>query len=107
TPRSIPGVATHPRLEGTSVQGVRVGVTDVALFEPLEAGMHVLSAIAAEARSKGVAPLFANLKMFHAIAGTKRLLRMLDGGSDGAAIISSWQAEVAQFKAKRARYLLY
>ena len=31
------------------------------------------AAIAAEARSKGVAPLFANLKMLHAIAGTRRL----------------------------------
>ena len=69
--------------------------------------MHVLCAIAAEARSKGVAPLFGNLKMLHAIAGTKRLHRMLAGGSDGAAIIAAWQAEVAQFKALRARYLLY
>jgi uncharacterized protein YbbC (DUF1343 family) len=100
-------VATHPRFEGASLRGVRVVVTDVALVEPLEVGMHVLSAIAAEARSKGVTPLFANLKMLHAIAGTKRLHRMLSAGSDGAAIIAAWQAEVAQFKALRARYLLY
>ena len=86
---------------------MRVVVTDVALIEPLEIGMHALAAIAAEARAKGVTPLFANLKMLHAIAGTRRLLRMLDSGSDGAAIIAAWQAEVAQFKALRARYLLY
>ena len=107
TPRSMPGVAAHPRFEGTSLHGVRVVVTDVALFQPLEVGMHVLSAIAAEARSKGVEPLFGNLKMLHAIAGTKRLLRMLADGSDGAAIIAAWQGEVEQFKAKRAQYLLY
>ena len=106
-PRSIPGVAAHPRFEGTSLSGVRVVVTDVALFQPLEVGVHVLCAIAAEARSKGVEPLFGNLKMLHAIAGTKRLLRMLADGSDGAAIIAAWQAEVAQFRALRARYLLY
>ena len=53
-PRSIPGVAAHPRFEGTSLQGVRVVVADVALIEPLEIGMHALAAIAAEARAKGV-----------------------------------------------------
>jgi uncharacterized protein YbbC (DUF1343 family) len=107
TPRSIPGVASRPRFEGTRLDGVRVIVTDVALIEPLEVGMHALAAIAAEARSKSIAPLFANLKMLHAIAGTRRLLRMLDAGSDGSAIIAAWQAEVAQFKTRRARYLIY
>jgi uncharacterized protein YbbC (DUF1343 family) len=106
-PRSIPGVAAHPRFVGTSLSGVRIVVTDVARIEPLEVGMHALSAIAAEARSKGVTPLFGNLKMLHAIAGTHRLHQMLTNGGDGAAIIAAWQAEVAQFKAKRARYLLY
>jgi uncharacterized protein YbbC (DUF1343 family) len=107
TPRSIAGVAAHPRFAGTSLSGVRVAVTDVVRIEPLEVGMHVLSAIAAEARSKGITPLFANLKMLHAIAGTRRLHQMLAAGSDGTAIIAAWQVEVAQFKALRVRYLLY
>jgi hypothetical protein len=79
----------------------------VALLEPLDVGMHALAAIAAEARSKGITPLFGNLKMLHAIAGTKRLHAMLAAGNDGAAIVASWQDEVARFKAKRARYLIY
>jgi uncharacterized protein YbbC (DUF1343 family) len=107
TPRSIPGVAAHPRFQGRPIRGVRLLVTDVARFEPLEAGMHVLAALAAEARAKGKAQLFANLSMSYAIAGTKRLNRMLAGGSDGAAIIAAWQAEVAQFRVRRAPYLLY
>ena len=45
--------------------------------------------------------------MLNAIAGTKRLHDMLSGGRDGIAVIAAWQAEVAQFKALRARYLLY
>ena len=107
TPRSISRVATRPRFEGRKIDGVRVLVTDAARIEPLEIGMHVLSVLTAEARSKRVTRLFANLKMFHAIAGTKRLHRMLAGGSDGTAIVNAWQTEVAQFKARRARYLLY
>jgi uncharacterized protein YbbC (DUF1343 family) len=107
TPRSMPSVATRPRFEGMSINGVRVVTTDVALIEPLEIGIHVLVQLVAEARSKNVTPLFGNLKMFHAIAGTKRLHQMLVGGSDGAAIIAAWQAEVAQFKTLRGRYLIY
>jgi ATP-dependent Clp protease adapter protein ClpS len=32
---------------------------------------------------------------------------MLEAGNDGTAIVAVWQTEVAQFKARRARYLLY
>jgi len=107
TPRSIAGVATRPRFEGKPIGGVRIVVTDVARIEPLEIGMHVLAALAAEGRSTGIARLVGNLAMFHALAGTKRLHRMLGAGSDGHAIVAAWQAEAAQFKASRARYLLY
>jgi uncharacterized protein YbbC (DUF1343 family) len=107
TPRSIAGVASRPRFEAMRVNGTRLVVTDMARFEPVEAGIHVLAALAAEARAQGSRRLFHKLAMFHAIAGTKRLHRMLVAGSSGAAIIAAWQAEVAQFKARRARYLLY
>lgn len=106
-PRPIPGIAAHPRFAGTSLNGVRVVVADAMRIEPLEVGMHALAEIAAQARSKGVNPLFANLKMLHAIAGTRRLHDMLTAGSGGAAIIAAWHAEVAQFKARRVRYLIY
>jgi len=107
TPHPIPHVASRPRFEGTRVGGVRIVVADGARFEPLEVGVHVLAALVAEAQAKGIAPLFANLKMFHAIAGTKRLHAMLTAGSDGAAIVAAWQAEVAQFRTQRTPYLLY
>jgi hypothetical protein len=86
---------------------VRVAVRDVGLVQPLEVGINVLVAIAAEARAKGIAPLFANLKMLHAVAGTRRLNDMLLAGSDGATIITAWQSEVAEFKLRRAPHLLY
>jgi uncharacterized protein YbbC (DUF1343 family) len=107
TPRSIPGVAVHPRFAGVALSGVRIAVTDIDRVEPLEVGMHVLAEIAAEARGRGIAPLFANLKMFHAVAGTRRLSDLLLAGSDGASIIGAWHSEVEEFKSRRARYLLY
>jgi uncharacterized protein YbbC (DUF1343 family) len=107
TPRSIPGVALHPRFEGTSLNGVRIVVTDPAAFAPLETGVHVLAALFAEARAKGVAEPVANLAMLNALAGSERLRRMLAGGSSGAEIIAAWQQEVARFRVQRAPYLLY
>jgi uncharacterized protein YbbC (DUF1343 family) len=106
-PRSLPGIATRPRFEGVRLNGVRLETTDPDRIEPLEIGMHVLAMIAAEARTKRIEPLFANVKMFHAIAGTRRLLAMLNAGSDGSDIIAAWQPEVTQFKARRAPYLIY
>jgi uncharacterized protein YbbC (DUF1343 family) len=107
TPRSIPGVAAHPRFVGVALSGVRLVVADVERIEPLEIGMHVLAEIAAEARARAIAPLLPNLKMFHAVAGTRRLGDMLLAGSDGGRIIRAWQTEVEAFKSRRARYLIY
>jgi uncharacterized protein YbbC (DUF1343 family) len=107
TPRSIPGVAATPRFAGKSLDGMRVLATDVGRVEPLEVGMHVLAALVAEGRAAKVDGLFPNLAMFNAIAGTKRLHSMLTTGSDGAAIIAAWQAEVARYKTQRAPYLIY
>jgi len=107
TPRSLPGVAAHPRFVGVALSGVRIAVSDIGRVEPLEVGMHVLAQIAAEARARNIAPLFPNLKMFHAVAGTRRLNDMLLAGNDGESIIRTWRSEVEEFKGRRARYLIY
>jgi uncharacterized protein YbbC (DUF1343 family) len=107
TPRSIPGVAAHPRFEDQRIAGVRIAVTDAVRFEPLETGIHVLAALFAEARAKGIAEPVANPAMFQALAGTRRLHRMLTNGLSGADIVAGWQAEVARFREQRAQYLLY
>jgi uncharacterized protein YbbC (DUF1343 family) len=106
-PVSIPGVAQHPRFVGQSISGVRLIVTDAARVEPLEIGVHVLAAISAQARAAGVRRLVANVGMFHALAGTKRLYRMLLDGADASAIVAAWRDEVEAFKALRVKYLLY
>jgi uncharacterized protein YbbC (DUF1343 family) len=107
TPHSIPGVAVKPRFAGKRLNGVRVTVTDPAAFAPLETGVHVLAQLFAEARAKGIAQPIANLAMLHALAGTRRLHRMLADGRSAADIVAAWQQEVARFSGLRGRYLLY
>jgi uncharacterized protein YbbC (DUF1343 family) len=106
-PASIAGVAKHPRFVGQRVGGVRLIVSDAARVQPLEIGVHVLAALTAEARGSGVRRLFANVGMFHALAGTKRLHRMLLDGREASAIVAAWHNEVEVFKALRTKYLLY
>jgi uncharacterized protein YbbC (DUF1343 family) len=106
-PVSIAGVAKHPRFVGQSVSGVRLIVSDAEGVQPLEIGVQVLAALTAEARAAGVRRLVANVGMFHALAGTKRLYRMLLDGREAGAIVAAWHDEVEAFKALRAKYLLY
>jgi uncharacterized protein YbbC (DUF1343 family) len=107
TPRPIPGVAAEPRFAGQPLIGVRIVVTDAVRFAPLEAGMHALAAVYAEARAAGIAEPIANMAMFNALAGTRRLHRMLADGRSGADIVAAWADGVARFRERRARYLLY
>ena len=106
TPRAIPNVAAEPRFEDQLLGGVRLVITDVATYQPLEVGVHVLVYLQRESRLKKVL-LFNKLGMFNAIAGTARLHAALARGDAGSKIIASWRPEVERFKQKRARYLLY
>ena len=107
TPRSIPGVATNPRFLGQKISGVRLDVTDVDRFAPLETGMHAIAEVYRQAPTRERAALFPNVAMFHAIAGTRRLMAMIKAGKSGAEIVAAWQPEVSDFKLRRAPYLIY
>jgi uncharacterized protein YbbC (DUF1343 family) len=105
-PRAIPNVAATPRFLGETVNGVRLQVTDVAAVRPLDIGIHALALLNREA-ARVKAPLLPTGAMFTAIAGTTRLRAMLDQFSSGGEIVTAWRTEVAAFKTRRQRYLLY
>ncbi len=106
TPQSIPNVAANPRFEGQRIGAIRIAVTDIAAYKPVEVGVHALAVLQAQARARN-ASLFGGLGMFHAISGTKRLHQMLERGATGPDITAAWQGEVARFKTQRQKYLVY
>ncbi|MGE0653986.1 MAG: exo-beta-N-acetylmuramidase NamZ domain-containing protein, partial [Alphaproteobacteria bacterium] len=106
-PRAIPRVASDPRFEGRTIGGVRLDFTDIDRFLPLETGMHAMAMLMADPGAGSPAKLFRNLKMFHLLAGTRQLHRMLVSGASGSDIISVWSADVDRFKRLRAPYLIY
>ncbi|MDX2156035.1 MAG: DUF1343 domain-containing protein [Hyphomicrobiaceae bacterium] len=106
-PRALPGVATNPRFRDRDIPGVRLVITDADAFAPVETGVHLLAAFAEALRAKGEAPLVNDTKPFNRLAGTGRLAAAIDRGAMADGIVESWSAEVARFRARRARYLLY
>lgn len=106
-PISIPGVAKNPKFVRKTINGIKVIVTDIDRYQPLEVGVHAFSLLVKQARARKIRKLFANPSFFHKIAGTRRLHKMLLNGQPGQSIIQSWRAEVQTFKQKREAYLLY
>ena len=107
TPRPIAGVATKPRYAGAEIAGIRIVVTDQRAFRAVETAVHMLAIIDAQVRARGSVGIVENPDEFAKISGSRSLLDLLDQGTPAARIIATWGPEVAEFKRKRARYLLY
>ena len=107
TPESIEGMAANPKLLGTPVQGVRYVVTDPDVFEPVEAGIHVLHAFFHQAHEAGIDDFIDRPAALARLSGTDRLLQMLRAGDAPEEIIAAWQDEVEAYRQAREAYLLY
>ncbi len=105
TPQSIEGMSSHPKLLGENLEGVKIEVTDMEAFEPVEAGIHILHAFYEAAPDKDA--FIARPAAMDRLAGTDRLRMMLRDGRSAHEIIDSWQDDVAAFREQREPYLLY
>jgi SSS family transporter len=113
TARKIPGVAfsattfavaddaNHYPYHGQTIEGVRLTATDRAALDSPELGIEVLSALhhlyPTQFKLEKAAPLVANAETMAALAR----------GDDPRAIAAGWASALADFKARRAKYLIY
>jgi SSS family transporter len=113
TARKIPGVvfasttfavaedANHYPYHGQSIEGVRLTVTDRTALDSPELGIEILSALhhlyPTQFKLNRAAPLVANTETMAAIAR----------GDDPRAIATSWASALAEFRTRRAKFLLY
>jgi uncharacterized protein YbbC (DUF1343 family)/CubicO group peptidase (beta-lactamase class C family) len=113
TARKIPGVAfaattfavaedaNHYPYHGQTIQGVRLTVTDRAALDSPELGIEILSALhhlyPTQFKLDKAAPLVANAETMAALAR----------GDDPRTIAAAWAQGLAEFKARREKYLLY
>ena len=105
-PASIPGMASRPKLEGQPLEGVRHILTDAQAFQPVETGIHVFDVFWRQAAA--MQEEFVNRPAALArLAGTERLLDLLQQGASPETIAASWEREAAAFREARAASLLY
>lgn len=100
-PRSIPG-ATSPKHRGRRCYG-----PDLTTYD-LRPGINLdlLVDIAARSKAAGV-KLITRRKLFDLLAGGPTLRTQLESGVSAEAIRASWQADLEDYIAMRAKYLLY
>jgi uncharacterized protein YbbC (DUF1343 family) len=107
TPTARPRAAPSPRFEGETLRGFRLSVTDRRAVAPVELGVHALHATYHQAQAVGDTAFISRPEHLTRLAGTDRLIALLEEGARPAAIIASWRKAVGAFRDRRRPYLLY
>ncbi|HEX3234461.1 MAG TPA: DUF1343 domain-containing protein [Gemmatimonadales bacterium] len=103
------GVSFTPRRPGdakyadTLLSGIRLEVTDRAIYDPTATAVHLLAALRAQHHEQfaWIAPRFDRL------AGGPALREAIDAGQDPASIVRGWAPELERFRERRRPFLLY
>jgi uncharacterized protein YbbC (DUF1343 family) len=113
TARKIPGVsfaattfavaddANKYPYHGQTIQGVRLTVTDRNALDSPELGIEILSAL------HHLYPTQFNLEKAAPLVANSETMAALARGDDPRAIAAGWAAQLADFKVRRAQYLIY
>jgi SSS family transporter len=113
TARKIPGVAftatkfavaedvNHYPYHGQTIEGVHMTVTDRTQLDSPELGIEILAAL------HHLYPAQFNLDKAARLVANTETMAALARGDDPRAIAAGWAAGLAEFKQRRAKYLLY
>lgn len=112
--RNLPGAHFRPawftpsfsKFQGQLCAGVQVHIKDRTAFAPVDAGIAILLEVARH-HGKDFSFLPGNPPFFDKLAGVSWLREAITAGESLDAIKTRWQPELAAFKLKRARSLLY
>ena len=96
--RFTPDASTH---KDQDCGGVNIVVTDHAVFEPVATGLAIASTL------RTLHPDDWQRERYIRLLGNDRVMRQLDGGAGWAELVESAERGVADFKQRRAQYLLY
>jgi uncharacterized protein YbbC (DUF1343 family)/CubicO group peptidase (beta-lactamase class C family) len=113
TARKIPGVSfaatnfsvaddtNHYPYHGQTIEGVRLSVTDRAALDSPEMGIEILSAL------HHLYPVQFKLDKAAALVANTETMAALARGDDPRTIAANWTSDLAAFKARREKVLLY
>ncbi|MEV0601481.1 DUF1343 domain-containing protein [Streptomyces sp. NPDC050315] len=94
---------TFSKFQGKTIGGVQLHVHDRAAFDPVRTGIALL--VTAKKVWQGFAWRPDN--GIDRLAGSDRVRKMIDAGAGTEEVVGAWRAELADFRAVRARYLRY
>lgn len=105
TPVPLSGRDTAPKLNGRTIQGLSIQITDRMSYQPVETGIHILHAYY---HAVPVADDFLTRPEWLAkLSGTSELGDMLSSSVPAEDIIASWEDGVREFVEQSAAYYLY
>ncbi len=112
----LPGVRIEPCVyparqgpyQGQEVRGIRLEITDAALFRPVQTGVTILFALQSVYGSEAIWETSdARPDFFDKLMGTDTVRRALLDGSAPEAIVAGWENNCSAFVEKRRVALLY
>jgi uncharacterized protein YbbC (DUF1343 family) len=107
TPGPLPGRTSEPRLNGELIEGVRIRVTDLGLFEPVSVGIYILDEFRRAALENEVDDYIDRPRAMGLLSGTPQLVEALEAGTPAAEIVAGWADSLREFNEVRAGYLVY
>jgi uncharacterized protein YbbC (DUF1343 family) len=107
--RRIPGATFTPihftpassKFAGERCGGVRIAVTDRDALRPVALGLEIAVAL------RDLHPVDWQRGKFLDLLASADTFRRLEAGEPADAIVRSWEAGLARFQERRARFLLY
>ncbi len=107
--RDIPGIRFYPvaftpadsKLKGIPVEGVRMVVTNREELRPVYLGLELAAALNA------LYPGKMNLTRNRSLIGNQATIDALASGADPRRIVTTWEDSLADFAARRSKYLIY
>ena len=103
-PVDIPGAVVNPKYEGEVCKGLKFDVTDGTKFKSVAFATHVI------ALTKKVHPVefqWSSELRIDRMAGNRLFRESIDSGKAAVEVIDIWNGDLAEFKKKREKYLLY
>lgn len=104
TPAPLSSMDTAPKLNGQTIRGLGITVTDRQNYQPVEVGIHILHAY--YHASPDADQFLSRPEWLARLSGTSRLLEMLSSMTPEA-IIASWEDDTARFTQRSEHYYLY
>jgi uncharacterized protein YbbC (DUF1343 family) len=106
TPRSIPGMSSSPKYMDREIPGIKITITDLHSYQPVETGIYLLSALY-NSLDKSEREQFFRQSGFDHLVGSQSLRLAVERELPPGEIIDAWKDNSERFAERRRRYLLY